>query len=365
MPPPLGLSGHPNPIHLYRSLLREATYLPPACRNHIEPRIRLRFRNHRRDPAPSSRLRRASHGLRYLRAANRGDLVRMRRIVMMAFGRIGWRRQELMGELRLPEQPSSSAQLAERLAEAGPVSDWLDRWNTEKLLAFAKSQSQHKLHNSPRPQVNPKRLDPAEAVPPVNSWGRPFVPKVARSKLKKWWKSLAHRVLPPLPRGEWELLRKLATGQVGAEWTAPPARAVARAGPGPVADVLSGWDWERYATRPIRAVDRPRSRRFRVSFAADRDVPVSLYDGPAIGIHRYTPRLWRRLYAEIWQMSATMEPRTDKAGGGWTITWGGMPTQLLQPTAASLEFFEGVDSKGNVPRPPGETARREVPIRTK
>ncbi|EFX02373.1 hypothetical protein CMQ_2422 [Grosmannia clavigera kw1407] len=356
MPPPPGLAKTANPIHLYRSILREATYLPPTCRKQVEARIRLRFDHHRHDPNSGMRLKRASHDLRYLRAANCGDLVRMRRIMMMAFGRIGWRRQELMSGLRLLDQPNSSAELEQRLADVRPETDWLDKWNTEKLLAFAKSQSQHTVHNSPRPQVNPKRLNPAEAVPPVNAWGRPFVPKVARTKLKKWWKSLAHRILPPLPRGDWELLRKLATGQAGAEWMAPSRRTVVKTSTEPENDTFSGWDWEKYATRPIRVVERPRSRRFRVSFGVAQDAPGP-YDGPAIGIHRYTPRLWRRLYAEIWQMSATMEPR---AGGGWTITWGGVAPKLLQPTAADLAFFEGVDSKGNVPKPEGKAPPREA-----
>ncbi|KAL1888893.1 hypothetical protein Sste5346_009277 [Sporothrix stenoceras] len=372
MPPPGLVKKTYNPLHIYRSLLREASYLPPVCRAQIDPRIRVRFRRHRKDQAPEKRLRQALHGFRNLRAANLGDMGRMRRVLLLTFGRIGWRRHDLLEDLCRQTQPANSAQLEDQIRETQAASprDWLESWNKEKILAFAKSQSSRTLHNSPRPEMTWRKLDPKSAIPPMNIWGKPFADKPARSKEMKWWKMCLNRILPPLPRGEWELLEQLATGVAGSQWNVPARRPLATtatpsapstsslqdaSGVEPAADGdIEAWDWEKYLSGPVRAVERPNSRRFRLASNPFPTPASSPYDGPAIGFHNYTPRFWRRLYREIWQLTAVME---EKAGGrakGWQITWGGTPLRPLQPTAASLEFFEGVDSKGAVPRPPGE-----------
>ncbi|OAA65165.1 hypothetical protein SPI_01952 [Niveomyces insectorum RCEF 264] len=361
MSAPMGLPQPRNAVHIYRHLLREASYLPPVCRARIEPRIRLRFRRHRRDPAPDKRLRQASHDLRFLRAANHGDMTRMRKIVQLAFGRIGWRYHELMRRLRQPDQPDSAAQLEADLRRVRAADDWLDRWDTEKLLAFARSQSQYKLRDSPRPQASAKRLDPAEAVPATNAWGRPFAEKPARTKLRKWWKSLARRSLPPVPQGEWELLKQLATGQAGTAGHVPARRAMVQATQATHASLASTpapedeWEWEKYATRPIRSVERSRARRFCIARGLGPPPPDSPYEGPAIGIHRYTARFWRRLYADVWRMTATMERKPGQAQRAWDITWGGVPLRPASPLAGKYESFEGVDSTGMPLNQPEET----------
>lgn len=363
MSSPGGFKQAYNPLHVYRSLLREVSYLPPVCRARIEPRIHLRFRRHKGDQAPDMRLRQALHGFRNLRAANFGDMDRMRRVMLLTFGRIGWRRHELFADLCRPEQPDNSAQLEDHLRETHAASpkDWLESWDTEKILTFAKSQAGRNLRNSPRPSLSLKKLDPSKAVPPMNIWGKPFADKPARLKEKKWWKQCANRILPPLPRGEWELLKQLATGEAGSQWAIPARRLLAAPvmpslpGASPAADSgIETWDWEKYLAGPVRAVERPNSRRFRL---ASRPFPVptnSPFDGPAIGFHNYTPRFWRRLYGEMWQLSAVMEKRASGQANGWDITWGGTPLQPLPPTAASFEFFEGVDSKGALPRRSGD-----------
>lgn len=99
-------------LHLYRHLLREATYLPPVIKPFFVERVRTRFERHRRDPEPQYRIDRAHKDLRYLRAANSGDYVRMRRVLMLGFGRIGRRRRELIDDLVRRDRPTDTESLS-------------------------------------------------------------------------------------------------------------------------------------------------------------------------------------------------------------------------------------------------------------
>lgn len=345
------------PIHLYRHLLREASYLPPACQAYVAGRIRARFQRHRRDPAPQARLRRAAHDLRLLRAANGGDLGRMRRLLLHVYGRAGRRWRELMARLRRPDPPQDTAALDAAVAAAAPAAagtDWLDGWATDRLLALARSQARQPLRDAPRAAVRPGRTDPAVLAGERNIWGRPLARSLARSRLRRWWREMAHRLLPPTSRGEWDRLAALAAGaEAGLPCPArrPPAVPVL-ADHEP--DQGSAWPWERYAGRPVREVDRPRSRRLRALTRGHGGDGGDGGDGrDAIGIHAYTPRLWRRLYAHVWHLTPTMEKSAAATATGaakWDITWGGQ--QLLRPTPASdlhREFFEGLGSpaRGN------------------
>lgn len=335
-------------MHVYRDILREASYLPPVCRAQIEPRIKNRFRKHRHDATPGPRLQMARHEFRNLRAANLGSKDRMYRVLLFTFGRAGWRRRALFTEMRKIEQPASSDALKQALEDEPARGDWLDQWDTKKLMVFIKSQAAHNPRDTPWPKITSAkaRLDPATAVPDVNAWGVPFHEKVQRTKTMTWWKRCAYRILPPLPRSEWELLKQLALGKAGPEWDMPARRTAASATfatPAPVDD----WDWEKYAVKPIRDIERPNSRRLRI-YSGITSNPgeneETIRGGPAIGIHKYTLRFWRRLYGMVWQMTPMMEKTADGSQGGWKITWGGSPTILPTATSAHDAFFEGVDS---------------------
>jgi len=341
-----------HPLHIYRHLLREASYLPPVCRPFVVSRLGSRFRKHKDAESPQRHLQEARHRLRSLRAANAGDTRRMRRILALAFGRIGPRRRELMEILRRHDSPADTAALEAQVRDAdAPLktrpTDWLDKWNQARLLAFARTQAQVKVFHSPRPEVTDKQLQPSLAVPAVGVWGRPLAEKVARTKERKWWIALANRLLPPVTKGEWDLLQALSTGTAGKEWDMPPRRT-----PVPsdrAAGTNDDWEWERYATEAIRSVDRPQSRKFRALHGNA--------DHSTVGIHSWTPRSWRRLYEGIWQLTATME-NSDEQPGKWNIKWGRGNTQ---PTVASnlhREFFEGVDSTGKLPKRPPSPIRR-------
>lgn len=351
-------------LHLYRHLLREASYLPPVCQPFISERITARFRKHRPDPDPAPRLHQASHGLRYLRAANAGDMTRMRRVLLLAFGRIGRRRRELLDRLVRKDPPADSAALQELIhsASAGSGSapadepdDWLAKWDVEQIRTFLASQSQAGIQSSPRPVLKSKHVNPEKSIPTENTWGRPLHPRLARSKLKKAWKKLIDRVLPPVPHGEWEVLRDLAAGKLtGPEWRVPARRPVAAP-----SDEAGGqeqpWHWVPYTIQPVRQVERKHSRRLTLMTGSVDD--GSLLGSSPAKVHNYTARFWRRLYSHVWHMTATMEKKP--VGNGWNIKWGNARLELSPPTASHAEFFQGVSKDGRLSATPAKGQKKQ------
>jgi hypothetical protein len=343
---------------LYRHLLREASYLPPIARPYVDSQIKRRFQEHRRsndDEFTKRRVRQAHRDLRYLRAANAGDAVRMRRLMLMAFGRLGRRRRELVAELVHRELPANTEELERYADETSAIAsahrelDWLDRWDLDKLCTFARSQVQASLNNPPRSHITYSQTVPERIIPAENSWGRPLTPKLARTKLKKMWKQVAEKCLPPLPKEEWERLGRIANGEEpGSGWLPPPRRPVAHSADGSTEEVVRTWDWCSYATRPVSVVDKPSNRRNKLlSGAVDDNTPTG--DPTPINGQRYTPRSWRRLFANVWQLTSTMEKKPD--GQRWNITWGKPKFQAPPASAAMDEFFE------HLPTGPESTAQ--------
>jgi hypothetical protein len=344
-----------SPLHAYRHLLRESSYLPPACRPFIDGIIGQRFRLHRNDrPGTASArklLRKAHQRLRYLRAANAGDMVRMYRILLFAFGRIGPRWQSLMQVLAKPgqappvsyESPGPETSKARRHRLRREASAWLDRWDTAKVMELANSQAGQSKMNSPRPKIRWKRLDIAQLVPTLNIWDRPLSNKVAHGKLAREYAKLHARLLPPLPEEEWKLLRTLAAGGGDLKWKAPRRRA------GSIQTTPSHsptWAWERYATEPVRQVDQSSSRRRRSMPGVD-SLPGTAHTLTPLGYHRYTSRLWRRLYTGIFQLTPVMRDAIWFPHPG-QIEWGADRPTPTKASASHQELFQGVDSNGRL-----------------
>lgn len=344
---------------LYRRLLREASYLPPLCQSFAKDQIRCRFRKHIYDPADSpptkARLRNAQHALRDMRAANHGTLDNMFRILMMTFGRTGRRRRELIKALLLPEPPADSAELeaqieAQRLQSQEPFPakelppDWLDKWDTEKLEALAKSQAVQ-VFWSPKPELKNKKLDREENVPEKNIWGRPPAAKLKRSKIRKWYKSLVEKIMPPVGRDEWETLRLLSTGLAEKSlWEMPSRRPLAISPPsfGSQEDSSKPWDWKAYATQAVRHIERGSSRSHKARTGEEGEAPYGL--GSPLGLHDYKrARFWKRLYAKIWAMTPVME-RAPGAQSSWNIEWGKVNKEVPVATLEQMQFFEGAEA---------------------
>ncbi|KAK4121505.1 hypothetical protein N657DRAFT_682593 [Parathielavia appendiculata] len=339
---PFRLAKPQNPLHLYRHLLREASYLPPVARPFIEKRIQSRFQKSRKDDEERSakHIAQAHHDLRLLRAANLGDTARMRRVLLHAFGRLGRRRRELMDRVIHRDVPTETEELQKYAAEAsalvtqGSKLDWLDMWDVDKLRTYARSQMQAGLINSPKPTITAFQITPDKVIPTENAWGRPLAPKLYRTKLKNVWKAVADKCMPPLPKEQWEQLRAIATGQAEGNWLPPPRRPVARSlYPD---EQTAEWDWQSYAIKPVAVVDRPANRRNKLlSGAVDDNTPTG--DPEPLNCHKYTARMWRRLLGGIWQLTATMEKKPG--GRGWHITWGKEEFRPAPASAGAMEFF--------------------------
>ncbi|TPX18972.1 uncharacterized protein E0L32_011365 [Thyridium curvatum] len=412
MPPPTRLLDPQNPVHLYRHLLREASYLPPVCRPYISGRISASFRRHRRpNLVPSStmpsatpeqlnavrtkrRLREGNHSLRVLRAANLGDLSRMRRVLLLSAGRLGRRRHELLQpwlkaeppadadalEASMQQQQQRDKKSREALESNGEGDkdvgkkgrrkgerrrDWLDAIDTDKLLAFALSQAHHRMPNVGRPVLKASQLDPSRAVPAVNVWDRPFPAHTARTKVKRWWRLLINRVVPPVGKGEFDLWRDLAEGRKegSPEWSLPARRSPAAAEQVAEQEHEARWKWEDVVTKPVRMLERPRARKFK---ALDGDIGVD-GAGPAIGVHKMTNRLWRRLYRQVWEAMATMDkmPAQEGKKRRWDIVWGGAAKAFTLPSPPPhTAFFEGVDAKGRL-LDPKSASKADAPEKPK
>ena len=254
------------PLHLYRHLLRESSYLPPYARPFFDGRIKTRFRNHAHSADVKTPLRQGHHALRYFRAALLGDRARMLRLVHMAFGRVGERRRMLLNHLTMPDAPAGTTSLEDYIKEAqartdrGP--DWLDKWNLDRLTVFARSQARQTFKASPRPELLTKQLDMEQHTTGTTIWGEPICPKLARSRLRKAWANVATRILPPVPKSEWELLRDLSRGCAPASvWMPPPRRRLEpRLTSVEVGLEKKIWRWQSYASLPLEDVEKVNKR---------------------------------------------------------------------------------------------------------
>ncbi|OTB03891.1 hypothetical protein M426DRAFT_170814 [Hypoxylon sp. CI-4A] len=333
---------HPNsPLHLYRHLLREATYLPPLCRPWITQRIQARFRDCRhKDPEPY--IKDAHHQLRYLRSANAGHVTRMLRLCFLATGRVGKRRRLLGASELSSEPPKSSAELDQKTRLANDKygqPDWLDNWAVDKVRAIAFSQVEQGIN---WPHQMRRLIDPKMVIPTENCFGRPLTAKLTRNKLKKHWVTVIRQLLPPLPRSEWDQLGVLARGEADAEHYKIPARR-------PVAQshLLTSDDqtptWTDFVTTPVRSMERGNSRKMK-SLSGDEDEDPRGHGRPT-GIRVLGPRRLRRgIYGRVWEASPIVSKYPQS--GKWHVTWGKREQTISPPGKRGLQFFQGIDQTG-------------------
>ncbi|KAK4643927.1 hypothetical protein QC761_300260 [Podospora bellae-mahoneyi] len=347
---PLQLPPPTTTLGLYRQLLRESSYLPSLARPHVDHQIKDRFRRYQKGHVDNDRLRKklkdAHHELRVLRAANAGDMNRMQKILLKAFGRTGSRRRDLFSNLVRRPPPATTEELEAQVSGTRAWSfdrdpDWLDGWDTEALLAFAKVQAKTSLPSSPRGPLLPKHaVSPDKDIPKENVYGNPFPEKVARTKVRKLYASLADRVLPPLPESEWDRLALVAEGRFEeAGWYVPSRRSATKSLAGD-ADAQAGeWKWQLYATRPVGLVDVAQNKKQRLlSGALDENTPHG--NTQPVDRHIYTAKFWKRLVKSIWLLTA--KGTRDPERGGYRVTWARAPFQAPIATTSGMEFFESL-----------------------
>ena len=378
------------PLHLYRHLLREASYLPPACRPFVDERIRHLFRKYRRPTGRTTHhLAKGRNRLARLRAANSGEIGSMHEVVFQAFGRKGPRRRAALKafaghdlpadtdalEDAIHDGPASrqapahtaSAPPSGELAKSGVMKyfagreavkgEWVFGWDLDKVWQLRNSQYKKQRQSFllwRGADIAKKPL--SDVVPKENSWGRPTPYVSARAKLRKFWKGTIDKLVPPLPKAEWQFLEKLAHDRSSyKEWAIPPRRTVAgsqiEGNTANEAEPADAWDWRAYATSPVHVVERARTPQ-----RARRGGKVN--DGPygrRTVAAPVTPRAMRRIFEQAFAVSSYLDTST---GDGRPV-WGGYRLAIPAPTAAQARIFEGVDGQGKLRAAPARPRSEE------
>lgn len=340
---------HPSTaLHLYRHLLRESTYLPPLARPWAAERIKTRFRANSYEREPRHYISDAHRQLRFLRAANAGDTACMLRVCRHALGRLGKRKRQLAAAYLTKEPPVDAIELAKNSARpATNRPTWLENWDLDKIKALGNSQYTVQTHIFP---TNIRRtVDPKAILKEKNCWGLPLKPTQVTNKLKRHYASILSSLMPPLPQGEWDLLRSLCLGEAPASmWKIPSRRPVAQMVAAEDTHGMTRWNWEVYATQPIRKVERGRSRGFVARSGLSLGEDPRGHHAPPLKLHTYKPRYLRRaVYGNLWGSSPLMnEKKRPDNRRQWTITWG--KSQPVAPSAKSsqLPFFRGLNGEG-------------------
>ncbi|KAJ5042318.1 uncharacterized protein L3040_004870 [Drepanopeziza brunnea f. sp. 'multigermtubi'] len=225
----------------YRGLLRAASYLPDSvARKYAYDRIKARFRagrdksNARSRANPDvkgptrldrGRLRKAIASKNMLENASNGDLDALQKVLMFVYGRQGERKRELLKTLLHPRDGNTTNISAmQQMVDNGGGSA-IEFRPDEKLYKFIRSQQE----NQPIEAVKQKIRQVNVKIPKESLWGRPVPLRLQKSTLNRWWATTLEKLLPPIPRCEWERLRDLATSVVPLE--KPPPRRKAPPGP--------------------------------------------------------------------------------------------------------------------------------------
>ncbi|KAL9104293.1 MAG: hypothetical protein Q9163_000734 [Psora crenata] len=313
-------------LHLFRSLLRQCTYLPdPAARKYLRRHVTSRFRNTRRrnsllthsvrnshpqQTAPSL-VKAARKALLYLYRANAGHPQHLGKILEMTYGRIGKRRHELLEVLKTPFNKNLAGQ-GEDNAKYPPFRPKRDVSDvTPQFTLLMRSQSKRKetlFSRQPMKQLRP-------VIPEKNIWGRPMPLKRVRNIKKRWYAEALHRTMPPLPLEQWERLRRLASGEE--RWEGPVPRRKGGSGE----DEVGG---RSYLTD--RGMSRP---------------------------HTITPRFMRRLWGKILAQCPALK-EDEKKSHLWRVLWANVQKErdvgMRPATRGCMDMFAGVNENGKVSR---------------
>ncbi|KAI5304646.1 hypothetical protein KEM56_006202 [Ascosphaera pollenicola] len=217
--------------HVFRSLLREAAYLPdPIARRYMRSYILESYHFHwphivpRSSSTPHGQTlleRRARQLLSVLRRANEGYIKPLERVLLLSYARIGRRRYELLE----PYFGIIQSTRPKYRRDPGPMKEMPPRWSpTESLRMLVESQSMNSY-------VKESKVVPVIRMPyPPKDVYTKSGKQIPRQKvMQKWYDSLIERVLPPLPAEEWHTLHGLLVGTE--PWALPERRKPAWEGP--------------------------------------------------------------------------------------------------------------------------------------
>lgn len=323
-----------NPRHIFRALLRECTYLPDsAARHYCRHHIIKRFRRHHPQPSrpaeatepvdptssPKKLLKKARKALADLRQANDGHILKLRKVLLMTYGRHGKRRHELLAQITSDTMPCENA--PSPLIHSTHIVEERTLLG-KQLLAVASAQGLN--------------TELASKIPEKNNWGRPLSPKRAQNIQKKWYADLLDQIMPPLPVQEWERLRDLCLGLI--PWEGPVRRRK-------IATTTAHDCTGDQATANISAL-------LGISVSQDSMQLFKLgqHKELATNPHKLTARFMRRLWTTIFLNCPKMYWNMER--GKWTVRKMSLNMIRLKrfPPGASTgsDMFEGVDKNGKI-----------------
>lgn len=362
-------------LQTYRTLLRAATYLPdPFARSYVHNHIASSYRKSVNKSAEirEKRLKIARSECRTLERAGLGSLDHLRKVLLDVYGRKGPRRRQLIqkflqtDESNLPADNESVGALLKGYTKRLEVFQW-----SPKFKAFIQSQKAHNPHDAHHQltQSNVKLTLPEE-----NSWGRPLPQKLAFNKRKEWWAELLRKFLPPLPQHDWDRLLSVVLDPQQIQIVALRNRAIS---PNGHTGIYRAREAERYSSFDRRYEGEEHAPLVPSGLAESfkrgildkiKDQVVMESHGESLALIKsdqtesirrdllekeaqkwrdiWTDRRVQRLYAGIWNLSATISQNPGE--NTWDIQWGGQRSRALngaytEPSQADLGLFEGLD----------------------
>ncbi|PMD36007.1 hypothetical protein L207DRAFT_494721 [Hyaloscypha variabilis F] len=333
-------------LHIYRRILRAITYLPDSsARIYVHNEVVQRFRRHRPWTSPlhiiSNRVRKARAFAGCFERAAHGSSEDLQRVLMHTYGRAGARRRELVKELLRPDEsilPKDDTAL-QQLIENPKAQEPVDGKPSPKVTAFIASQRRNHPKESDRPKI--RQLE----KPQKTIWDREPVAKLQHSRWLKWWAQVLEKLLPPVPKVEWDRLRDLSLGKIPLD-EFPMRRSR------PVENTEQQGDMVyRYLQLKLRS---EAAQLEGATFDTTRGLQVQTKTREeSLGENHEVllPRARRRLYAHIWRLTPTMSQ--DETTKVWTVVWGTGKSliaagTLTTPSASDMELFEGME---NLPEP--------------
>jgi hypothetical protein len=351
-------------LHIYRRLLRAVTYLPDSfartyMHNHVVDQFRRNIKRSSVEHITLGRVRKARSSANWLERAGNGSLEDLEKVLLVTYGRKGKRRRELIQALlRREEDIHPKDDLALKQFIDNPTGgNAVEHEPSPKLSAFIMSQRKNQSSSSEndRPKI------PNLTVPKENIWGRAIPKKSQVSMRKKWLATTLDRLLPPVPRYEWDRLRDLSQGNVPLDRI--PKRRSRKEEPREDREV----EMREFRYLQIRIKNKA-AKVDRVTFdpdlgliaqTRDRNELDQLEGKPLV----HSPRTLRRLYASIWSLTPTMSQ--DEVTKKWNVYWGTGRSKLVagiiaKPHPSDIVLFEGIESHPS-PQPP-HTHRKDKRI---
>lgn len=363
---------HTKSLHLLRSLLREASYLPDAAaRTYFRRYIVARFKAYQPKHSATASLdvtavekyrhrsfkrrheaiinartaqqqRKARKGLNFLRRANQGEGPCIQKALWFAYGRLGRRKYALLSDLLKPDPawPEGPAPLQQLYrsdlkclqyfeapqVRAGQHVVYISK-QYPRLRALLTSQSKQDIDKKSAIKY------PFLKTPILNTWQQPMPIKRAINNVRRWYADTMTLLLPALPSEEWDHIEAMSRGlrPIGFVRQRKPA---VEAASEPNDSTIERMLHHNLAMDKLSKADRPQG-----------------VDRP----HTLSARFMQRLYTKLLTLTPKLE--FDDTRKQWNTVWG-KHSKSVKPrsytTPVDDALFAGVDDKGILPKPPAK-----------